>query len=239
MSLKIGSFNVMTLNEKSKRFNNISKLIHDQNFDIIGLQEITYPALINLAKILNMNYYYTREGYQGNGILSNYKFHEKKSIRLGVDVPGRKILPRYLMTVTVETPLGTINFGNTHLDHKYEDIRFQQYQIMKPYLEGLDFLTGDFNTQYFGDYTPEELEVIHTSRKKSNLEKADDKTIRSLQGDGFVIEPYIGPTCPYMTRVDFVLHKNNKKWNTKSEMIDCIGNYDSDHNLVIMECHTK
>lgn len=242
--IKISSFNVMTLKEKSKRFQKVKDLIIDNQIDIIGLQEITLPALEKLAKELKMYYIYGREGYQGNGILSRYKFIEKDVITMKVD-SNKKVLPRNCIYVKVDTSFGEIEFANTHLDHLYEDIRYQQYQVIQEKIlskYNLDFLVGDFNTQYFPDYNTEELEAIQESRKKAKLEIADDKTVRAILSDNFKISKFIGKTCPYNTRVDYIFHKQDydpKEYRLEFSLIDCLSDYISDHNMIILEITTK
>lgn len=241
--IKIASFNVMTLKEKSKRFQVIKDLIVNNQIDVIGFQEITFQALERLAKELKMYYVYGREGYQGNGILSKYKMKEDKMITMKVD-SSKKALPRNCIYIKIDSPIGEIGIANTHLDHLFEDIRYQQYQVIqKELLENnqVDFLVGDFNTQYFQDYTQDELVRIQESRKKAKLEVADDKTVREILSDNFQINDFIGKTCPYNTRVDYIFYKedfSHEKYRLKHSLIECLSDYTSDHNMILLEIIT-
>ena len=137
------------------------------NPDIIGLQEINeylsgsknqgQRIADSLSAYFGISYYF----YQGFthlawnnqyreyvGIVSKYPVQNQGYLEL---VPG--IFPRKVVWNYINTPLGMVNFFNTHLSFSSSTVRVQQVQQIIPYVTQQEttyagvgsILTGDFN----------------------------------------------------------------------------------------------
>ena len=146
----------------------IDKLI-EIDPDIIGLQEINESlnggGVDNQAKVIadslsayfKIPYYYHTEFTHLSwdnqfrefiGIITKHPVEEKGFYQLATGVFPRKVLWNKIIT-----PLGTVNFFNTHLSSKSSSVRIQQVQQIISYIESIEpnhptiatILTGDFN----------------------------------------------------------------------------------------------
>jgi len=171
-TIKIMTYNLQGMKpgtDPETRIINIIEKLKVIGPDIIGLQEINESlnggGLDNQAKriadslsaFFGVEYHYfirfTHLSWDNQfrefvGIISKYPVEEEGFLAL---VPG--VFPRKLVWNYINTPLGKINFFNTHLSFNSASVRFQQVQQIIPYIEniGLDnpgiatILTGDFN----------------------------------------------------------------------------------------------
>jgi endonuclease/exonuclease/phosphatase family metal-dependent hydrolase len=139
------------------------------NPDIIGLQEINESlnsgGTDNQAKVIadslssyfgiTYYYYYSQTHLSWNnqfkefiGIISKYPVEQQGFYQL---VPGA--FPRKVVWNLIDTPLGKINFFNTHFDYQSVSVRLQQAtqtinyitQQESQYQSIATLLTGDFN----------------------------------------------------------------------------------------------
>jgi len=137
--------------------------------DIIGLQEINESIngggndnqakriADSLSAFFGVEYHYfisfTHLSWNNQfrefvGIISKYPVEEEGFLSL---IPG--VFPRKLVWNYIYTPLGKINFFNTHLSFNSASVRFQQVKQIIPYIENIEagnpgiatILTGDFN----------------------------------------------------------------------------------------------
>jgi endonuclease/exonuclease/phosphatase family metal-dependent hydrolase len=137
--------------------------------DIIGLQEINESLnsggidnqarriADSLSAFFGVEYYYyisfTHLSWDNQfrefiGIISKYPVEDEGFLSL---LPG--VFPRKLVWNYINTPLGKINFFNTHLSFNDVNVRVQQVQQIIPYIENIELgnpgiatiLTGDFN----------------------------------------------------------------------------------------------
>ena len=160
--------------------NNIADVIRKSGAEIIALQEVDVNTdrsnqidqAKELAKLLDMNYYFSksidyRNGDYGNAILSKYPISNKRSFELPMTVPGEK---RSIALATIQLPNGkTIEFGSTHFDLK--DSRIDQAKFLnqlsieskKPMIIG-----GDYNA------TPDSEEMIILKKEVNSPTKAID-----------------------------------------------------------------
>jgi endonuclease/exonuclease/phosphatase family metal-dependent hydrolase len=146
----------------------IDKLI-EIDPDIIGLQEINESlnsgGAYNQAKVIADSlsayfkipyFYHTEFTYltwdnqfrEFIGIITKHPVEEKEFYQLATGVYPRKVLWNKIMT-----PLGTVNFFNTHLSPNPSSVRIQQVQQIISYIKNIELnnptiatiLTGDFN----------------------------------------------------------------------------------------------
>lgn len=151
------------------RLTNIIEKLKILDPDIIGLQEINESlnggGNDNQAKVIadslsaffGVQYHYfisfTHLSWNNQfrefvGIISKYPVEEEGFLSL---VPGT--FPRKLVWNYICTPIGKINFFNTHLSFNDVNVRVQQVEQIIPYIENIEssntgiatFLTGDFN----------------------------------------------------------------------------------------------
>lgn len=235
MKLKIGSLNVKNLLSYQDRYQDILSLILENDFDIICFQEMTHNAIVKLAKDTNMSY----KLWFSNGILTKLKISNFETYKL---VAFRGGLKATLLYDNNGIPV-TITVMVTHLDDLREDVRIKQFLSLKPYLNDVDFLIGDFNSLHKKDYSDETFNELNNIRLKCKLEKARTEVIDLVKSNGFNINPFITPTCSYNTRVDYIFYKldfiNKYKIVTKNDdIIDTISSNISDHNLLISDIKT-
>ena len=93
-----------------------------------------------------------------------------------------------------------------------------------------DFFLGDFNALNPGDYQEKDWKDIVSVRNKLKLEVTKPFVIEQIKSCGFSINPYLGPTTPYNTRVDYFCYKD--KFGGDFFMIDTMGPKISDHNMI-------
>ncbi|MFA6457630.1 MAG: endonuclease/exonuclease/phosphatase family protein [Bacteroidota bacterium] len=172
-SLKVMTFNLEGMkpgSDPGTRIQYIIQYLKQLDPDIIGVQEVNdIPPTgkdnqaKTIADTLNAYFhipYYTYLGFthmswdnQFNeyiGIITKYPVYENGYFQL---VKGS--FPRKVLWNRISTPLGIINFFNTHLDHLSSDIRLQQVQQIISYTSLKDslspavasVLTGDFNDE--------------------------------------------------------------------------------------------
>jgi endonuclease/exonuclease/phosphatase family metal-dependent hydrolase len=83
---------------------------------------------------------------------------------------------------TVEHPeLGTFSLCATHLDHRDEQARLEQWEGLVSSLEGEEFVVaGDFNALNRGDYSEEEWAEIDGGRAQEDWEPARSELMTRL-----------------------------------------------------------
>jgi endonuclease/exonuclease/phosphatase family metal-dependent hydrolase len=175
-TVKVMTYNLQGMKpgtDPETRLINIIEKLKVIDPDIIGLQEINESlnggGIDNQAKriadslsaFFGVEYHYfisfTHLSWNNQfrefvGIISKYPVEEEGFLSL---VPG--VFPRKLVWNYINTPLGKINFFNTHLSFNSASVRFQQVQQIIPYIENIEsanpgiatILTGDFNDQPF------------------------------------------------------------------------------------------
>jgi len=171
-SLKIMTYNLQGMKpgtDPETRLVNIIEKLKEINPDIIGLQEINESPSgggnDNQAKVIadslsaffGIEYHYfisfTHLSWDNQfkeyvGIISKYPVEEEGFFSL---VPG--VFPRKVVWNLINTPIGKINFFNTHLSFNSASVRIQQVQQIVSYIENIEtsnpaiasLLTGDFN----------------------------------------------------------------------------------------------
>jgi len=172
VQLKVITYNIMGMKpgtDPPTRLYHIIQNLKVLNPDIIGLQEIneslTGGGADNQAKLIadslssyfgiTYYYYYSQTHLSWNnqfkefiGTISKYPVEQQGFYQL---VPGA--FPRKVVWNLINTPLGKINFFNTHFDYQSTSVRLQQAtqtisyitQQENQYQSIATILTGDFN----------------------------------------------------------------------------------------------
>jgi len=172
VQLKVITYNIMGMKpgtDPPTRLYYIIQNLKVLNPDIIGLQEINESlnsgGTDNQAKVIADSlssyfgiayyYYYSQTHLSWNnqfkefvGIISKYPVEQQGFYQL---VPGA--FPRKVVWNLINTPLGKINFFNTHFDYQSTSVRLQQAtqtinyisQQENQYQSIATILTGDFN----------------------------------------------------------------------------------------------
>ena len=172
VQLKVITYNIMGMKpgtDPPTRLYHIIQNLKVLNPDIIGLQEINeslnsggadnQAMLIadSLSSYFGITYYYyysqTHLSWNNQfkefiGIISKYPVEQQGFYQL---VPGA--FPRKVVWNLINTPLGKINFFNTHFDYQSTSVRLQQAtqtinyiaQQESQYQSIATILTGDFN----------------------------------------------------------------------------------------------
>ena len=172
-SLNIITYNIQGMKpgtDPQTRLRHIIRHLKELDPDIIGLQEINETmgsgGVDNQAKIIadslsahfNVTYHYYHsvthvswdQFYESVGIISKHPVEQEGFQQLTTGVFPRKVVWNH-----INTPLGQINFFNTHLSYlpEHNEIRVLQVQQIKQFIEQQEtafpgigtVLTGDFN----------------------------------------------------------------------------------------------
>ncbi|MDP2303042.1 MAG: endonuclease/exonuclease/phosphatase family protein [Ignavibacteria bacterium] len=170
--LKVVTYNIMGMKpgtDPSTRLHHIIQNLKIINPDIIGIQEINEAlnsgGIDNQAKQIAdslsnyfgvaYNYYYSQTHLSWNnqykefvGIITKYPVEQQSYLQLATGVFPRRVVWNY-----INTPIGKINFFNTHLDYQSTAIRVTQAQQIIQFVNQQEasfpgiasILTGDFN----------------------------------------------------------------------------------------------
>lgn len=197
--------------------------------DIVGLQEINenLDGSGNQAKViadsLSAHFhipYYTYIGFTHKswdntfneyvGIITKHPVVQSDYLQLVVGAFPRKVLWNQ-----INTPIGKINFFNTHLDHKTADIRVQQVGQIISYIALKDstspalgsVLTGDFNDK---SDTPTILSLTN------NASPLFVDTYRSANPSlsGYTISAQIPNS-----RIDYIFYRSNGSLDITSSTV--------------------
>lgn len=227
--MKLVTFNVHALS--GNRVHRIINLLKKLSPHVIFLQEISESILKQVANGMNYKYYWAKAGFLGNGLLSLSNITKSESIILNV---GAQCEYRSAIKATIDTlQFGKVKFIGTHLDHLYENNRLGQIKLLFQYIQDVDFIMGDFNSIHVEDYTEKEISEINIQRDIGGVEHVNGAVMNYIKQNGYVINPYVHWTSRFKTRIDFILHKNNKKWVSKETVINTIVDHYSDHCLVM------
>jgi len=171
-NLKIVTYNIMGMKPGTApqtRLYHIIQKLKVLDPDIIGLQEINETlsggGADNQAKLIadslgsyfgiTYHYYYSQTHLSWNnlykefvGIISKYPVEQENFAQLAAGAFPRKVVWNH-----INTPIGKINFFNTHLDYQSTSIRIQQAQQILQFINQqinlfpgqAAILTGDFN----------------------------------------------------------------------------------------------
>jgi endonuclease/exonuclease/phosphatase family metal-dependent hydrolase len=245
-NLKVITYNIMGMKpgtDPSTRLYYIIQNLKVLNPDIIGLQEINesingggtdnQAMLIadSLSSYFGITYYYyysqTHLSWNNQfkefiGIISKYPVEQQGFYQL---VPGA--FPRKVVWNLITTPLGKINFFNTHFDYQNTSVRLQQAtqtinyitQQENQYQSIATILTGDFND------TPGSTPINYILN--ASFWDSFAEINPGLQG-------YTVPSNAPTSKIDYVFYKYTGQLNIDSSVIIMDqsysgNNYCSDH----------
>jgi endonuclease/exonuclease/phosphatase family metal-dependent hydrolase len=254
-SLKIMTYNLQGMKpgtEPEVRFIHIIDKIIEIDPDIIGLQEINESlnggGADNQAKVIadslsehfGIPYYYYNEFTHLSwnnqfrefvGIMTKYPVEERGFAQL---VAGT--FPRKVVWNKINTPLGTINFFNTHLSFNSSSVRVQQVQQIISYINVIEFnhpaiaiiLTGDFND------TPNTTSIQQLTSTGTDTFYVSTYAYVNPGDPGFTVASNI-PT----SKIDYVFIKNTASIEPFESAVvmnqPYSGNFCSDH-LGVLTC---
>lgn len=181
-TLKIGSFNTKnnSINSKGGRREDgvsnadiLANQIKENEFDLLGTQELTIKYVNELASRLKSYQFYGH--YRYGNLLTQIPFNENNNIITNKDVVSQStiwlpwvannfpdlknsitkmsIMPRIATIVIINDQIhGKICMINTHLDYQIPSIQIRQLQALKKIIEKYYskypiILTGDFNME--------------------------------------------------------------------------------------------
>ena len=223
-TLKVMTYNIQGMKpgtEPEVRIIHIIDKLIQIDPDIIGVQEINESlsggGADNQAKVIadslsayfgiNYNYYtsFTHLSWNNQfrefvGIITKHNVEEEGFFQL---VSG--VFPRKVVWNKIDTPIGTVNFFNTHLSFNSSSVRVQQVQQIIQYIENTEnnhpaiasILTGDFNDP------PNAASIQLLTNTGSDTFYVDSYKYVNPGSPGYTI-PSNAPT----TRIDYVFTKN-------------------------------
>jgi len=223
-SLKVMTYNIQGMKPGTAPEVRIIKIIDKLiqiDPDIIGLQEINESlsggGADNQAKVIadslsayfgiNYNYYtsFTHLSWNNQfrefvGIITKHNVEEEGFFQL---VTG--VFPRKVVWNKINTPIGTVNFFNTHLSFNSSSVRVQQVQQIIQYIENTEnnhpavasILTGDFNDP------PNATSIQLLTNTGSDTFYVDSYNYVNPGSPGYTM-PSNAPT----TRIDYVFMKS-------------------------------
>ncbi len=223
-SLKIITYNLQGMKpgtDPQERLFHTIQYLKILNPDIIGLQEInetlTGGGVDNQARVIadslgayfgvTYHYYisYTHLSWNNQfkeyiGIISKHPVEQSGFQQL---VPG--VFPRKVVWNHINTPLGKINFFNTHLDFNSTATRVQQVQQVMGYVDQTEnavpalasVLTGDFND------TPGSQPILLLTATGT-----DTFFIDTYYAANPALPGYTVPAQAPSSRIDYIFYKN-------------------------------
>lgn len=216
--MKVATLNVKRTSESSRLTTFISSL----DVDVIMFQEATQSTTKQVSVQLEMNYVM----YRGLAVLSKHIIQKLDTLDLGRMWKGALKVRVMKRTISV-----------VHLEHEYENIRYEQIGKLESFIDDCDIVAGDFNDIYLEEYTEDEISTLESSRREVGLKPMTGRVMRKFVTYGFTIGDRIGNTTPYHTRVDYITFKNHNVLD--NQLIDCIKTGLSDHNMVYMTLKRK
>ncbi|MBU2445426.1 MAG: endonuclease/exonuclease/phosphatase family protein [Bacteroidetes bacterium] len=254
-SIKIMTYNLEGMKpgtDPQTRLYYIIQNLKQLNPDIIGLQEINESlnggGLDNQAKLIadslsahfgityHRYYSYTHLSWYNQfrefiGIISKYPVEQEGFLQL---VPGA--FPRKVVWNYINTPLGKINFFNTHLDYQSQSIRIQEVQQILQYISTKDASYPSIATILTGDFNDTPLTPTIALLTGGNFFDSYNKANPGLLG-------YTMPSNAPTSRIDYIFYNKNSQLKIDSSTVVMNvpyrgSNYCSDH-LGVMSIFTK
>jgi len=218
--MKLGILNIHNMSFNAPEVEPLVELIKKEELSIICFEESNRAVVKRLSGMLNGNYLF----YGGLGVISMKKKPiEKAQIFL-------KRTRNALIFEHTENEK-TYRIAVTHLDHEYEKRRLEEYKILEPHLGDVDILVGDLNAIHPPDYSKAHLTRINDERKRDSWELVRSDLIEAIKKKGFLVSEYLGPTCRFETRIDYILYRKGMKNHQYN--LDCQTNGITDHNMIV------
>ncbi len=184
---------VQEVNENLNGSDNQAKAIADSLSAYFGIPYYTYLGFTHQSWSNTFNEYV--------GIITKYPVGQSDYLSLVKGAFPRKVLWNH-----INTPLGTVNFFNTHLDYLSTDIRIQQIQQIIGFVAQKDssvpaiasLLTGDFNDK------PDTAPILLLTNSGTGPWFID--TYRAINPP--LQQGYTIPATAPSSRIDFIFYKN-------------------------------
>lgn len=177
--LKIGTYNVHSLNYGKADLKNFVNDVKDLQLDIICLQEVdknawrseNFDMVMTMAKEAGYPYYHfystmwLLNGYYGIGILSRYPITEVSSQLM----PNSLIKePRILTKTIIQYGKIPLTVYNSHV--AYDEYRSSQLEFIENNItnDGYTLLAGDFN-YFFGYNQPWQMDKLNSVNDDESL----------------------------------------------------------------------
>jgi len=192
-------------------------LVKTHRITILGLQEVPMRTAELIGRTLNY-YVYTYPDSSNALITKDLPVSVEKHIMKWEEFEKRSAIKACYSWGCLMV---------THLDHLSEDARLAQLRQLN--LADVDILMGDLNSSWSVDYTPELYSRISRSREVALLEEPRDDVIDYLLSLSFIV--HLGEsTCPYGTRVDYIL---TRRPILNYYTVDTIQSHLTDHKMVV------
>ena len=228
--IRIGSLNVHSFMDEGGRYDGerICDFLIRLKPTILALQEARTNSrtyLADLVDTLKMKYAFApaEDDTFGNVLMWRTPVRDATTRTGYLQTEGRFRRSYCAMYASVDgTPLSVCV---THLDHHQEHSRLLQlYKLHKALAADPPLLLlGDFNSLLRSDYSPQELEEVKRVRRENRIEAPQFAVMDKLKADYIVCPEQFKPTCPYNTRVDYVLVSRAKLpssgWRVESSEI--------------------
>lgn len=178
-SLRIGSYNIKSLNYGKESLEDFNNDIKGLDLDIICLQEVdknayrsgNYDMLKEIAEANGYSYYHfystmwILDGYYGLGILSKYPIVEISSKLLPNSLFKE---PRILTKTKISLGDKEVDIYNTHLTYENNDYRISQMNFVKEQIDFSNYtlLAGDFNSfEMNGNFEIDGINSINSEKE--------------------------------------------------------------------------
>ena len=223
-TVKVMTYNLQGMKpgtDPETRLINIIEKLKVIDPDIIGLQEINESIngggndnqakriADSLSAFFGVEYHYfisfthlscNNQFREFVGIISKYPVEDEGFLSL---VPGA--FPRKLVWNYINTPLGKINFFNTHLSFNYVNVRVQQVQQIIPYIKNIESVNPGIATILTGDFN----DVPTASSIRLLTETGTDTFYISTFAEVNPGDPgYTMPSNAPNAKIDYVFYKN-------------------------------
>lgn len=244
---------ILTLNLHNPihhEFKAIAAFLDESGAELLVLTECNRQATESLGKLLDcVGVAHAPAPYWGNGLLTRKQpILTTKALMLPESRHGEK---RSAVVAQVRTTCGTCRFVGTHLDHLTEENRLLQARYLAGNTDlSKSLLLGDLNALTAADYTPSQWADIAAQRAEAQLSPpATELTdwLRNELGlrdahDARPADATFSPTCPYGTRIDYVLFGPRcglRPVPGSYEVLDAMGKELTDHNAVVVEVEAQ
>ena len=165
MTLKVGTYNIHNGSDVKWDFSLIAQDILDKDLDVVGIQEVDQycrrsqrtNTLAELKQYTGMQYGYFFKcidyegGTYGIAIISKYPIISTEEVELN---DGTEVERRVLAHAVIDVNGKEINFFNTHLTIASDEIRANEFQIVKDKVKDYEncILVGDFNVDAYEEW---------------------------------------------------------------------------------------
>ena len=234
-SLKVLTYNIEGMKPGTNPGLRLSLIISELKLidpDIIGLQEINEAVNGNgsdnqglliknaLSEHFGTEYFYYKqqthlswdnEFKEFIGIITKYPVNDQGYFQL---VSG--VFPRKVVWNQISTPIGEINFFNTHLSYNSASVRLQQVQQIGDYINSTSSVNGIVTNVLCGDFNaiPTSPEIEYLTGPSAEIYYLSSFQKANPELPGFTV-PSNSPTA----KIDYVFYTNKSNLNVDTSYI--------------------